>query len=148
MVHAGVDVSAACHTVLVEYHRAIDTGRATAALEHFAEDAVFEARGHRFTGREEIRGFLTEREAMTDRASVHVVANVRTVSGATPDEPALSALVLLHARRPDGSYALERVLDTVHRFRRCGDCWCITSRESSPLHASDPLVGHAPRASA
>jgi hypothetical protein len=43
-------------------------------------------------------------------------------------------MVLLHVRKPDGAYVLNRVLNTVHRFRHSGGEWRITHRTSRPLH--------------
>ena len=40
----------------------------------------------------------------------------------------------LHVRQPDGAYVLDRVLNTVHRFRHSGGRWRITHRTSRPLH--------------
>ncbi|MCO4252146.1 nuclear transport factor 2 family protein [Pseudarthrobacter raffinosi] len=132
------DPGAECHAIIVEYHGDIDRGRATAAIAHFADDAQFEAHGQRLHGRAEILGFLTAREGRTDRHTVHLIANslVRQVSDA---EVAISALVMLHVRHPDGRYALDRVLDTVHHFRLTAAGWKIAARTSTPLHDSPTL---------
>jgi ketosteroid isomerase-like protein len=126
------DIASARATV-VAYHAAIDRSRATAALPLFAEDAHFEAKGEVLQGHAEIGGFLSYREAQRDRHTVHVIAN-ETAEHVGADEVELSAFVLLHVRRPDGGYALERVLDTVHRVRRTDGGWRIARRSSRPLH--------------
>jgi ketosteroid isomerase-like protein len=119
--------------VVLAYHRAIDAGHATEGIGLFTEDALFQARGSELTGRDAILGFLTEREAQRDRHTVHVVANAVARRRAA-DEAEVAALILLHVRQPDGGYALERVLDTVHVLRRNRGGWQICKRYSSPLH--------------
>lgn len=129
-----------CRALAVSYHRDIDGGRATAGIGAFADDAEFEAHGRVFRGREEILGFLKAREADTGRQTVHVLAN--EVATAQDDEDngsgdkrvELQNMVLLHVRQPDGAYVLDRVLNTVHRFRHSGGRWRITHRTSRPLH--------------
>jgi ketosteroid isomerase-like protein len=121
--------------VVLAYHRAIDTGRATAGVELFTDDATFQAKGIELVGREAIGGFLADRESQTDRHTVHVVANVSVVR-AESDEIELSALVLLHVRHADGRYVLERVLDTTHVLTRGPSGWQIHRRFSRPLHAA------------
>ena len=108
---------ARCRALVLGYHRDIDGGRATAGIGAFADDAEFEAHGRVFRGRGEILGFLTDREADTQRQTVHVLAN-GTVTGQDDDRIELCAVVLLHVRQPDGTYRLERVLDTVHQLCR------------------------------
>jgi len=125
----------AAEEVVLAYHRAIDTGRATAGVELFTDDAIFQAKGVELVGREAIGSFLADRESQTDRHTVHVVANVSVVR-AESDEIELSALVLLHVRHADGSYVLERVLDTTHVVTRGSSGWRVHRRFSRPLHAA------------
>ncbi|MBW8819130.1 MAG: nuclear transport factor 2 family protein [Streptomyces sp.] len=129
-----------CRALVVGYHRDIDSGRATAGIGAFADGAEFEAHGRVFRGRDEILGFLGAREADTGRQTVHVLAN-EVVTGQDGEDDGrddrrveLQTMVLLHVRRPDGAYVLDRVLDTVHRFRHSGGQWRITHRLSRPLH--------------
>ncbi|MEU5298348.1 nuclear transport factor 2 family protein [Streptomyces umbrinus] len=129
-----------CRALVVSYHRDIDSGRATAGIGAFADDAEFEAHGRVFRGRDEILGFLKAREADTGRQTVHVLAN-EVVTGHDDEDDGsgrkrveLQAMVLLHVRQPDGAYVLDRVLNTVHRFRHAGGEWRITRRTSRPLH--------------
>jgi hypothetical protein len=72
----GVDAgsAAACHAVLVEFLAAIDHGHASTALDLFTEDASFTARGQQLRAATRSAGFLTEREAETDRQTVHTIA--------------------------------------------------------------------------
>ncbi|MFI6466282.1 nuclear transport factor 2 family protein [Streptomyces sp. NPDC050528] len=126
-----------CRALVVSYHRDIDSGRATAGIGAFADDAEFEAHGRAFRGREEILGFLKAREANAGRQTVHVLANeVVTAQGDGSDDERVEMqnMVLLHVRQPDGAYVLDRVLNTVHRFRHSGGRWRITHRTSRPLH--------------
>jgi hypothetical protein len=131
------DAVSRCWALLAGYHRDIDTGRATAGIGAFADNAEFEAHGRVFRGRAEILGFLSARQADTGRRTVHVIAN-EVVTGQDDegdgDRVELRAMVLLHVRQPDGSYLLDRVLDTVHQFRYSGGEWRITRRTSRPLH--------------
>lgn len=134
------DAVGRCRALVVGYHRDIDSGRATAGIGAFADDAEFEAHGGVFRGRDEILGFLGAREADTGRQTVHVLAN-EVVTGQDGEDDGrddrrveLRTMVLLHVRRPDGVYVLDRVLDTVHRFRLSGGQWRITHRLSRPLH--------------
>jgi len=80
-----------------------------------------------------------DREARTDRHTVHVVANPVTTETSN-DTVEVSALIMLHVRNAEGGYALERVLDTVHRFRSTACGWKIVSRTSTPLHAAVPAA--------
>ena len=124
--------------VVVAYHRNIDLGRASAGIDLFEPDAVFQARGLELVGREAIAGFLADREAQRDRHTVHVLAN-QVVRQVSTDEIEVLALVLLHVRQPDGSYTLERALDTTHVVRRGPAGWLIHQRLSRPMHP--PVAG-------
>ncbi len=139
MTHAlddGVELRArTAEEAVLAYHRAIDTGRATAGIEFFTDDAIFQAKGIELVGREAIGGFLAARESQTDRHTVHVMANVSVVR-AEADEIELSALILLHVRHADGRYVLERVLDTTHIVTRGSSGWRVHRRFSRPLHAA------------
>jgi hypothetical protein len=128
-----------CRALIVNYHGDIDRGRASAAIRYFDEDAEFEARGERLRGREQILRFLTDREAQTARHTVHVVANPVTVES-SDDAVEISALIMLHVRNHEGGYALERVLDTRHRFRSTPSGYNIVSRRSTPIHPAVPIT--------
>ncbi len=126
-----------CRALVAGYHRDIDSGRATAAIHAFADDAEFEAHGRLHRGRAEIMEFLRSREANTARQTIHALANeVATGPDGEDGEIELRAMVLLHVRQPDGTYVLERVLDTVHRLRRIDGEWLVVRRTSRPLHPS------------
>lgn len=135
--------AAQCHAVLVDFLAAIDRGVATQALELFTPDASFDARGQRLHGHDQIRRFLVAREADSDRHTAHLIAN-EVVRRCTDDELELTALLLLHERRADGRYHVERVLDTVQVFRRTDDGWRIQHRATTPLHHPQPAPSGAP----
>ncbi len=131
------DTESQCRALVVGYHREIDSGRATAGISAFADDAEFEAHGRIIRGRDEILGFLTAREADIGRQTVHVIANevLTGQDGGSDDKRVeLQAMILLHVRQPDGAYLLDRVLSTVHQFRYADGEWLITRRTSRPLH--------------
>jgi ketosteroid isomerase-like protein len=130
--HAGV---AACRATLIDFLAAIDHGHATTALDLFTDDASFAARGQQLHGHEAIGAFLDEREAETERHTVHVVTN-DVLRSASDDEIVLSAMLLLHERDSDGRYAIQRVLDTTQTFRRDRDRWRIRDRSTRPIHPS------------
>ena len=131
---------AEAHALVAGYHRAIDSGRASAAISAFADHATFEVRGHVHSGHAEILAFLTAREADTGRHTVHVLANetAEWVDDGDGDVLELRALVLLHVRDASGAYALERVLDSVHRVEQVEGGWHITRRSAAPLHPAVP----------
>ena len=126
-----------CWALVADYHRDIDQGRAAAGIGAFADDAQFQAHGRVFRGKPEILGFLAAREANTGRQTVHVLANQTLIGQGEESDGSrleLRAIVLLHVRQPDGTYVLDRVLDTVHQFRCSDGEWRITRRTSRPLH--------------
>ncbi|MER7692467.1 nuclear transport factor 2 family protein [Streptomyces sp. NPDC097610] len=131
------DAVSHCRALVVGYHRDIDSGRATAGIGAFADDAEFEAHGQVFRGRSEILDFLRVREANAGRHTVHVLANETATplaAGPHGDRVELQAMVLLHVRQPDGAYVLDRVLVTEHQFSCSDEKWQITRRTSRPLH--------------
>jgi hypothetical protein len=134
------EVGQAAQNVVLSLHRAIDTGRAATGIDLFTTDAVFQARGDELVGRSAIAAFLAEREARTDRHTVHVVTNA-TVHRTAADHVEVTAFVLVHVREPDGSYRLERVLDTVHEMQATDSGWLISRRRSRPLHPAPGAAG-------
>lgn len=123
----------ACRATLVDFLAAIDRSRASDALELFTDDASFAARGQQLQGRPAIARFLHERQAETDRHTVHVLSN-EIVRSATADQVELTATLLLHEREPDGHYAIHRALDTTQTFLRHHDRWRIHTRSTQPIH--------------
>lgn len=128
-------LGARCLERVIAYHYDIDRGAATNGLAHFAEDAVFEAHGQRYVGREGIMAFLKHREAQTERQTVHVITGPR-FSRAEDGSIFIGALALINVRNVEGQYTVNRVLDMVHRFAETTEGWLIAERRSKPLHRS------------
>lgn len=73
----------------------------------------------------------TSTEADAARQAFHVLANEATTAqdgGPHGTSVELWALILPHVRQTDGAYALDRVLNTTHQFRRTGGKRHITRR--------------------
>lgn len=125
-----------CRTLLIDFLAAIDHGRATDALELFTPDAVFDARGATLRGHEEIAGFLAAREGETQRQTVHVITN-DAVRCHDDHDLELTALLILYERAIDGTYRLDRILDTTQTFQRLPSGWRISSRTTRPAHPAE-----------
>ena len=140
----GVDAgsAAACHAVLVEFLAAIDHGHASTALDLFTEDASFTARGQELRGREPISRFLAEREAETDRQTIHLIANETAPTNDTREPVTLDAVLVLLVRNGAGQYVIDRVLDTTQQFMPTPAGWRITRRHTTPFHP--PTLSSAP----
>lgn len=130
----GADAGAACRAVLIDFHAAVDHGRATDALDLFTDDASVDVAGQRMEGREQIASFLARRQAQTDRHTVHVIAN-DVVREQTADRLVLTAKLQLYERAADGSFALQRIVDTTQTFRLQPDGWRIAERVISSATA-------------
>lgn len=128
------DIRAACEVVR-GCHAAIDRGQAASALPMFTEDAHFEARGAVLKGQQQIGEFLRNRQAQTDRQTVHLIT-AELVEQVSATEVEMSAFVLLFLRGPKGDYTVDRVVDTRHVVHKTADGWRIARRYSHPLHPS------------
>ncbi|SDT07742.1 SnoaL-like domain-containing protein [Brevibacterium sandarakinum] len=122
-----------CRTLLIDFLTAIDQGRATDALELFTPDAVFDARGTTLRGHDGIADFLAAREGETERHTVHVIVN-DAVRRHEDREIELTALLMLYERQSDGTYRLDRILDTAQTFQRLSSGWRISARTTRPVH--------------
>lgn len=132
----------ACHDTLVAFFTAIDRGRASSAIDCFTDDATMNARGQQLNGRGEIAASLAEREADTERRTVHVLTN--ETSRQNPDGTVeLDALLVLLVSDATGAYAIDRVLITTQSLRRTPDGWKIASRATHPLHAPSARQSHS-----
>jgi hypothetical protein len=127
-------LGAKCLEKIYAYHYDIDRGVATAGIVHFAPDAVFEAHGKRYEGHKGVLGFLQYREAQADRHTAHMIIGPR-FSRETDGSIVIGALILISVRNSEGTYTVDRVLDTIHRFVETGGEWLIAARRSKPLHA-------------
>ena len=66
----------ACERLMVDYAWAVDSGRAVLIADLFTDDGVWEgADGGGMRGRETIVAAFTKRQALTRRASRHVITN-------------------------------------------------------------------------
>ncbi len=128
-----------CHTVLIDFLAAIDHGHATTAVDLFTDDASFAARGQQLQGRDAISWFLAEREAETERHTVHVVAN-EVARQITDNRVELDALIVLLVRQPTG-YSIDRILDTTQVFSWTEAGWRIACRSTRPVDAAGGSPG-------
>jgi len=118
---------AACLDVVEAFYRLVDEGRAVEAGPLFTDDAVLDT-DRRYSGKEEIAGFLTARDKRGSK-SLHVLsgANFRLVNDG---EVEVHAVVSLYVRAEDGSPRFERAGMYNHRCVRRGGRWLIASRDS------------------
>lgn len=67
----------ACERLMVDYARAVDSGRASAIADLFTVDGVWTGDdGRAFDGQDAIRAAFVRRQARTARVSRHVITNV------------------------------------------------------------------------
>jgi hypothetical protein len=126
-------LGAKCFDRICSYHYDIDRGAATNGIVHFTPDAVFEAQGKRYEGRDGVMQFLQNREAQKDRHTVHVITGPRF----SRDENGgivVAAVIMIAVRDASGQYTFGRAVDTVHRFVETTEGWLIAARQSKPLH--------------
>jgi hypothetical protein len=129
----------ACERLIVEYARRVDFGHAAQVADLFCADGVWTGVDLTLTGRDEIRAWFTERQALTRRISRHAFTNVG-VDVLTPDEAeSVAYMVNYRHDRPDGgdaaSYAgpapgdLPKYVGECHdRFRRTDEGWRFARR--------------------
>ncbi len=65
------------HVLLIDYWHDVDTNWGRNAPDYYTEDAVFEALGSVYRGREQIRAFYQYRLGRGARVAVHGVSNFR-----------------------------------------------------------------------
>lgn len=133
-----------CRALLLDFLAAIDRGQATAALDLFTPDAVFDARGTALHGHDEIGRFLAARERETDRHTVHVISN-DVVRRHDDHELALSALLALYERQSDGIYQLDRILDTAQTWPLDHVSGRVQYHVPKPALPRDPRRGCQPQ---
>jgi hypothetical protein len=125
----------ACENLFQGFAECIDSGRATAALELFAPDAVLEARGATYEGHDSILEFLAAREARTERHSRHVGVNFSfRLTGEASAEA--SALMILFGGDGDiaPSTVPEAIVDCELTFGHDADgAWRVFSRRHRPF---------------
>ncbi len=82
-----------CEALFHRFSACIDGGRATEAIDLFADEAVLEIGGRELRGREAILGFLEARQARADRVTRHVGGNF--VFDQFDDETATASAVIV-----------------------------------------------------
>lgn len=107
-----------CEALFHDVHGLIDDGRATEAIDLFVDDAVFEVRGDRYTGRSEILRFLAHRQGLVDRRTRHAGTNFR-FQRTTPTTARASALLIVFIAEGDAAPSAlpEAVTDCEMTFR-------------------------------
>ena len=128
------DAPRACREVLIHYLTAVDHHKATTALPLFTDDARIVARGRHLNGGEEIRRFLADREADTQRRTAHLITS-EVFEHVDRDRVELRARVALLLHQPGGGYHINQIVETRQTFRPNDERWRIADRDESPLHA-------------
>ncbi|WP_187368961.1 nuclear transport factor 2 family protein [Baekduia soli] len=125
----------ACERLIVDYARLVDFGNASGIADLFTEDGVWIGSDLHLDGREAIREWFVEREALSRRVSRHVFTNIG-VDVLSPDE-AQSICYMINYRRDrrDGGDELpvagdipKWVGECHDRFARTADGWRFTQR--------------------
>jgi SnoaL-like domain len=127
------DARSACHDVLVAFLTAVDHHRATDALTCFTDDAQIVARGQHLKGRDEISGFLAERQADSGRHTAHLIVN-EVFQHVAADRIELKARLVLLLQQPTHGYNIDQVVETTQTFQLTTAGWRIAQRDESPLH--------------
>jgi hypothetical protein len=120
----------ACEEVFLKFHRLIDEGSASEAIDLFTSDAVFEVRGQRFEGRRAILDFLQRRERQADRRTRHLASNFTfALTSPTSAEGSAQLLIVAGSGAETKQLDIEAVSDCVLRFRRTPPgIWQMTAR--------------------
>jgi ketosteroid isomerase-like protein len=108
------------------YHDHVDAGDALKALDLFTTDAVVELPGRTVEGTEQLKDFLTSRQAKTDRVTMHILNNLRVVQIAD-DEYAVKTLTLVYLVK-DGAKEFEGLIGVNWHVRKEGDRFLISRR--------------------
>ena len=130
-----VSARAQCEDLFLNFHRLIDEGHATQAVELFADDPAprLEVRGVVHVGTEALAKFLHAREQDERRQTRHLASNFHFELLSDDRARATANLTLFHRGGDDGSaLVLEAVVDCDLEFVRLGaDDWRVTSRRHS-----------------
>ncbi len=120
----------ACEEVFVRFHRLIDAGTATQAIDLFTTDSVFEVRGQLFEGRQAIFEFLQRREQQSDRLTRHLASNFAfELTSETVAQGSAQLLIVAASASEPRELELEAVSDCAVRFRRSeSGIWRMTAR--------------------
>ena len=126
-------------SVVLGLYEAIDSGRATAALELFTPDAVFEGPGGVLEGTGEISAFLTARERRTERRTVHVLTNV-VARRLDERDIEVRGVMMIHTPDAAGDWHMERLLRVRHVVRTVEGTVLIVARRREPLERPTPTA--------
>lgn len=119
--------------VVYLFHRHIDRGQATKALDLVADDADFTIRGQRMRGRAEVGEFLTWREQQTDRKTLHLIQHP-VMSRGPGAEVRVDAVLAMHSRDDAGTLRLDNAFEITHTLVPADGGWRIRDRAMSPIH--------------
>lgn len=124
-----------CEELFLDFHRFIDQGEATRALELFTEvpRPRFEVRGEVHLGTEALGAFLTAREQNTTRQTRHLASDFRFERLSDDEARATANLTLFHRGGGNGEeLILEAIVDCELEYLRLesGD-WRVSSRRHS-----------------
>ena len=128
-------------SIVLGLYEAIDSGRATAALDLFAADAVFEGPTGLLEGAAEISGFLTARERNTERRTVHVLNNV-VIRQLDERDVEVRGVMMIYTPDAVGHWQLERVLRVRHVVRTVEGATQIVARLREPLESPAATEAH------
>ena len=126
----------ACERLIVEYCRLVDFGEAASIADLFTEDGVWSGVDLVLDGREAIRAWFVERQALERRVSRHICTNVG-VDVLSPDV-AQSVCYLVNYRhdRREGDQTMpvptevpKFVGECRDAFRRTDEGWRFTRRQ-------------------
>jgi len=142
----------ACERLCYDYCRVVDEGHHSLLADLFTEDGLFAVPGLRLDGRDVIRRFFTEREAMKELRTRHVCTNV-SVDVTSPTGAAGVVYLTLYRRRGPVDWTvpvpttLPALVGTYHdRYARVGGRWLLRSRvQEAPFVDPDeanPLTAH------
>ena len=125
---------AACEALMYEYADRIDHGAASTVCELFTDDGEWTSPTIRAAGRDGIRSFFGQREAMATRVTRHVVANIHiTVTAADRASARSVAIEYRDELGPDGlvtDSAPAIVGDYEDEFHRVDGQWLFHHRDT------------------
>jgi hypothetical protein len=98
----------ACERLIVEYARRVDFGHAAQVADLFCADGVWTGVDLTLTGRDEIRAWFTERQALTRRISRHAFTNIGVDVLAPDAAESVSYMVNYRHDRPAGTQPDDR----------------------------------------
>jgi uncharacterized protein (TIGR02246 family) len=144
----------ACERIMLEYARAVDSGRASGIADLFTDDGEWiGADGRGMRGRQEILRAFTAREGLTRRQSRHVITNV-LVDVEGPDTARGVAYLINYRHDATGTEAAHpapadhpKFVGDYHlTFRRVGGRWYLETLRFDLAFLRRPRNADAPAA--